>query len=202
MLSKSMFPNRNQRRHVKNTVKSSTWYSLIFILLLRWNSQIRILKYDAHQTGSYLRSVVIYSFQVTKRTKKKEPTRSARVASRALRTTSSSSVRWFFSSRTLIRSFRWSCNLSLASDCNLSTVDDKRTLCSSLSFSRCRAWNTTTSWSQTNCILTFAADRDQWTIKNSHHSWGRWKNTSTVQKANDFQKANDPESRLNCTYSL
>ena len=67
-------------------------------------------------------------------------TRSLRVTSSDLRVTSSSRARWFFSSMILILSLRCSCSRSLASDCSLSTVDDRRLLCSSFSFSRCRAY--------------------------------------------------------------
>lgn len=44
------------------------------------------------------------------------------------------------SSRADILSFRWSCSLSLDSDRSLSTVSDRRLLCSSFIFSRCRAY--------------------------------------------------------------
>lgn len=44
-----------------------------------------------------------------------------------------------FSSRADILSLRWSCSLSLDSERSLSTVSDRRLLCSSFIFSLCRA---------------------------------------------------------------
>lgn len=44
------------------------------------------------------------------------------------------------SSRAAMRSFKWSCSLSLDSVRRRSTVSDKRLLCSSFIFSLCRAW--------------------------------------------------------------
>lgn len=48
-----------------------------------------------------------------------------------------------FSSRAAILSFRCSCSLSLDSDSSLSTVSDRRLLCSSFMRSRCLAWGRT-----------------------------------------------------------
>lgn len=100
----------------------------------------------SHKVSSYRRHVTNHGFTSFVWTSKSD-----------FRTRSSSWTSWFFSSRTLILSLRWIWRRSFDSNSSLSTVAERRALCSSSIFSRWRAFsekNTTTHLGHCNRYIT------------------------------------------------
>ena len=115
------------------------------------------------------------------------------MSSRPFLMRSTSAMRWFFSSKPCILSFRWSCNRSLDSDSSLSTVADNRALCSSFIFSRCRARFSSpafsSNWLSTaaNCSSVVVFCSSTWCGgKKKEWSQNRFQHNAQIKKYKSF----------------